>query len=61
MSSISPFLLVATMVAAFAAAGVTQAQAPRHAAQHPASLAQLRAAAGHASSISSGVLVLAAR
>lgn len=57
MTSISPFLLVATLVAAVGVASVTQAQPSRD----TASMAQLRIAAGHASSIGPGVLVLAAR
>ena len=57
MSSITPFLLVATLVAAVGAASVTQAQAPHD----TAAMAQLRTAAGQASSIGPGVLVLAAR
>ncbi len=57
MSSITPFLLVATLVAAVGVASVTQAQPARD----TTAMAQLRIAAGHASSISPGVLVLAAR
>ena len=57
MSNISPFLLVATMVAAMGVATVTQA----HDARDAAHIVQLRKAAGHASSIGPGVLVLAQR
>lgn len=58
MSNIfSPFFLVATMVVAVGAAGVSQAQAVNDAAH----IAQLRQAAGQASSVGPAVLVLAAK
>ena len=57
MWNITPFLLVATLVAAVGVASVTEAR-PTHDA---AAMAQLRIAAGRASSVGPGVLVLAAR
>ena len=56
MSSFTPFLLVATLVAAMGVATVSQAQA-----QDAAHMAELRIAAGHASSVGPSVLVLASR
>ena len=60
MSNLAPFLLVATLVAAVGAAGVSQAHTT-HPSSKTVAMAQLRTAAGHASSIGPGVLVLASR
>ncbi len=60
MSNIAPFLMVATLVAAVGAATVSQAQ-PQTRTHDQAHMAQLRAAAGRASFVGPGVLVLAAR
>ncbi len=60
MSNLAPFLLVATLVAAVGAAGMSQARTTS-APSTTVAMAQLRTAAGHASSIGPGVLVLAAR
>lgn len=57
MSNFSPFLLVATLVAAMGVGTVSQA----HAARDASHMAELRVAAGRASSIGPAVLVLASR
>ena len=57
MSNVSPFLLVATLVAAMGVGTVSQA----HASYDAAHMAELRTAAAHASSVGPGVLVLASR
>ena len=64
MYNLTPFLLVATLVAAVGVASVSQAQAQsatQVVTKSSASMAQLRIAAGRASSVGPGVLVLAAR
>ena len=59
MSNLTPFLLVATLVAAAGVGSMTQAQ-PAQPASHAAALAQL-SVAGHVAPVGPGVLVLAAR
>ncbi len=61
MSNLTPFLLVATLVAAVGAASVSEARPHAAAAKASAEMARLRAAAGRASSVGPAVLVLAAK